>query len=69
MATLRQLRIELGWSVSKLAEEAGIARQSVSSAERGALIQADTAKQIAETLSRAYGREIKVFDIQGLNVR
>ncbi len=69
MATLRQYRLDLGWTVSKLAEEAQITRQSVSAAERGALIQADTAKAIADALSRAYGREIKSWEIEGLNIR
>lgn len=68
MATLRQLRIELGWNIVKLAQEAGVTRQSVSAAEKGALIQADTAKAIADALSRAYGRTIRVFDIEGLNI-
>ena len=69
MATLRQLRLDLGWNVSKLAEEARIARQSVAAAERGGLIQADTAKALSEALGRAYGREIKPWDIEGLNIR
>jgi len=68
MSTLRELRIELGWSVSRLADEAGVARQTVSSAERGSSIQAESAKRIAEALSKAYGREIRVLDIQGLNI-
>jgi len=69
MPTLRQLRLDLGWNVSKLADAAGIARQSVSAAERGGLIQADTAKALAEALGKAYGREIKPWDIEGLNIR
>ena len=69
MATLRQYRLDLGWTISKLAEEAGITRQSVSTAERGGMIQADTAKAIADALSRAYGREIKSWEIEGLNIR
>ncbi len=31
-------------------------------------IQADTAKKIADALSKGYGRQIKVMDIQGLNI-
>ncbi len=69
MTTLRQYRLDLGWSVSKLASEAGVARQSIASAERGGLIQADTAKAIADALSRACGREIKSWEIEGLNIR
>lgn len=69
MATLRQYRLDLGWNISKLADEAGVTRQSVAAAERGALIQADTAKAIADALSRAFGREIKSWEIEGLNIR
>ncbi len=66
--TLRELRIELGWSINKLAQEAGITRQSAANAEDGNPIKAETAKAIADTLSKAYGKEIKVLDIQGLNI-
>ena len=66
--TLRQLRIDLGWTTAKLAAEAGISRQAATAAERGSAIQADTAKSIADALSAAYGREIKAWDIQGLNI-
>ncbi len=69
MPTLRQYRLDLGWNITKLAEEAGVTRQSIASAERGALIQADTAKAIADALSRALGREIKSWEIEGLNIR
>jgi transcriptional regulator with XRE-family HTH domain len=69
MMTLRQFRLELGWNVSKLADAAGVTRQSVSAAERGGVIQAETAKAIADALSRAYQREIKPWEIEGLNIR
>lgn len=65
---LREYRIELGWSINKLAQEAKITRQSAANAEDGQPIKAETAKAIADTLSKAYGREIKIMDIQGLNV-
>ena len=65
---LREYRIELGWSINRLAEEAKITRQSAANAENGQPIKAETAKAIADTLSKAYGREIRVMDIQGLNV-
>lgn len=65
---LREYRIELGWSINKLGEEAKITRQSAANAENGQPIKAETAKAIADTLSKAYGREIRVMDIQGLNV-
>jgi DNA-binding XRE family transcriptional regulator len=65
---LREYRIELGWSINKLAQEAKITRQSAANAEDGQPIKAETAKAIADTLSKAYGREIRVMDIQGLNI-
>jgi transcriptional regulator with XRE-family HTH domain len=68
MATLRELRINLGWTIQKLAEEAGITRQTVSSAEKGTPALADTAKAIADALSRGYGREIKPLEIDGLHI-
>ena len=67
--TLREYRVNLGWSHNQLAKAAGIARQSVVSAEEGELITAATAKAIADALSDAYGRPIRVTDIQGLNIR
>jgi transcriptional regulator with XRE-family HTH domain len=68
MPTLRELRINLGWTVQKLAEEAGITRQAVSNAEKGTPMRADTAKAIADALSRGYGRDIKPLDIDGLRI-
>jgi transcriptional regulator with XRE-family HTH domain len=65
---LREYRIRLGWSVNKLAQEAGIARQAAANAEAGQPIRAETAKAIADALSREYGKEIDVFDIKGLNI-
>lgn len=51
-----------------LAKHAGIARQSVVSAERGDPIRPETAKAIADALSTVYKREIKPLDIDGLNI-
>ncbi len=68
MATLRELRINVGWSAKQLAEHAGITRQSAGAAERGEPIRPETAKAIADALSKAYGREIKPLDIEGLNI-
>jgi transcriptional regulator with XRE-family HTH domain len=68
METLRELRINLGWTIQKLAEEARITRQTVSSAEKGTPVLADTAKALADALGRGYGREIKPLDIHGLHI-
>ena len=64
--TLKDYRVQLGWNVSTLAKHAGISRQAVNNAERGAAIQAETAKAIADALSKGYGREISVLNIRGL---
>lgn len=66
--TLRQYRLSLGWNTTKLAKEAGVTRQSVALAEKGGFIQADTAKALADTLSKALGQDIKPWTIEGLNI-
>jgi transcriptional regulator with XRE-family HTH domain len=68
MSTLRELRVNLGWSTQKLAEEAGITRQAVSNAEKGDPIRAHTAKALADASSKGYGQEIKPLDIEGLRI-
>lgn len=69
MANLYKYRIDLGWSQNRLAQEAGISHPSVvKRAENGEPIQAETAKAIADALSRGYGKEIKPSDIEGLKI-
>jgi transcriptional regulator with XRE-family HTH domain len=68
MATLKKYRIDLGWSNTRLAREAGITRPAVRQAEEGKPIQAETAKSIADALSRGTGKEIKPSEIEGLNI-
>lgn len=68
MSTLRELRINLGWNVQRLAQEADVTRHSVYSAEKGDPIRAETAKALADALGRGYGREIKPLEIKGLNI-
>jgi transcriptional regulator with XRE-family HTH domain len=68
MPTLRQMRLDLGWTITKLADEAGVKRRTVTDAEKGDPIRADTAKALADALSRGFGREIKSYEIEGLNI-
>jgi transcriptional regulator with XRE-family HTH domain len=68
MTTLRHYRINLGWSIYRLAHEAGISRPAAANAENGQPIKAETAKALADALSRAYGQAIKPTDIEGLNI-
>lgn len=68
MPTLREYRIELGWTISQMAKEADVSRQVVTNAEQGKPIQASTAKSLATALSKGYDKEIKVLEIEGLNI-
>ena len=68
MATLREYRINLGWSIYRLAHEAGISRPAAANAESGQPIKAETAKAIADALSQAYAQTIKPTDIEGLKI-
>jgi len=68
LATLRQLRVDLGWSQTALAKEAGISPAIAKRAEEQRPIQARTARALADALSKAYEREIKPSDIEGLQI-
>jgi transcriptional regulator with XRE-family HTH domain len=68
MEDLKTLRVNLGWTVVKLASEAGVTRQAVAGAEKGIAIRADVAKAIADALSKGYGRDIKPSQIPGLTI-
>ncbi len=66
--TLKQWRINLGWSPTRLAHEAGLAVGTAFSAERGEPIKPETAKAIADAFTRAYGYQVQVTDIIDLNI-
>ena len=67
--TLKELRVNLGWTISKLADESGIERHTISRAESGYSVNAATAKSLADALSRGYHRTIKPTDIEGLRIQ
>ena len=69
MATLKQLRIELGWSNPTLAKQAGVGYGSARKAEDGKPIAAHVAKAIADCLSKALERDIKPWEIEGMNIQ
>lgn len=66
--TLREYRVNLGWSQNQLAVAAGISPSIAKRAEDGKPVQPKTAKALADALSKAYGREIQPTDIAGLNI-
>jgi transcriptional regulator with XRE-family HTH domain len=66
MTNLHDYRVDLGWSINKLASEAGISRQVAANAEKGVPVTAEKAKAIADALSKAYGREIRPSEIGGI---
>jgi len=68
MATLKQLRFRSGLSLSQIARKANVATSTVSRAEQGEPIQEIKAAQIARALGELLGRNIRVEDIEGLNV-
>ena len=66
--SLKTLRINLGWTQRQLAKSAGVDPAIISRAERGETITAPKAKQIADAFTKAYGYEVRVADIKGLQV-
>lgn len=67
--TLEELRKSVPMSVQELATAAGVSNQTIRNAEEGQRISVQSARGIAQALSEALGRSIKVQDIDGLQVR
>jgi transcriptional regulator with XRE-family HTH domain len=68
MATLQELRLQARLSVSRLARLADVDRQAVVRAERGEQIRDVTAYAIVSTLAKVLQRDIKLADVDGLNI-
>ena len=67
--TLRELRESVPMSVQELATAAGVSDQTIRNVEEGQRISVQSARGIAQALSRELGRTIRVQDIDGLQVR
>ena len=67
--TLTELRESVPMGIPELARAAGVDDMTIRNAENGQRIYAKTARAIAEALSKALGRTIRVQDIDGLQVR
>jgi transcriptional regulator with XRE-family HTH domain len=68
MATIVDMRRDLGWSQNELARRARLNANTVRKAENGEPVSGQTANAIAEAFSEAFGQRIFVRDIEGLNV-
>jgi predicted transcriptional regulator len=68
MSTIRELRLRAHFSINQLARNAGVDRQTVERAEEGKPVQDVKAYQIVEALSQKLGEQIKLEDIDGLNI-
>jgi DNA-binding XRE family transcriptional regulator len=65
---MQSYRVNLGWSRRQMAREANLSTFAIKQAEEGKPIRPETAKAIADALSRALNRDIKPLDISGLNI-
>lgn len=68
MKTVRQHRIELGWSVAKLARESGLSDKTIRRIEDGEPVYDYTLSGVAQALSRAKGENITIDNLAGVNV-
>ncbi len=66
---LTELRESVPMNIPELARAAGIDAQTIRNAESGQRISVKTARAIAQALSEALGRTIRVQDIDSLQVR
>ena len=67
--TLTELRESVPMNIPELARAAGVDDMTIRNAENGQRVSAKTARAIAQALSRALDRVIRVQDIDGLQVR
>jgi transcriptional regulator with XRE-family HTH domain len=67
--TLTELRESVPMNIPELARAAGVDDMTVRNAENGQRVSAKTARALAQALSQALGRTIRVQDIDGLQVR
>ena len=67
--TLTELRESVPMNIPELAKAAGVDAQTIRNAESGQRISVKTARAIAQALSDALGRTIRVQDIDSLQVR
>lgn len=66
--TIRDYRLQLRWSVSRLAKAAGVAPRTVANIEDGGASYDYIFAAIAGALSEALGRTITIDDLEGVKI-
>jgi DNA-binding XRE family transcriptional regulator len=66
---LTELRESVPMNIPELGKAAGVDAQTIRNAENGQRISVKSARAIAQALSKALGRTIRVQDIESLEVR
>lgn len=68
MPTVKELRLKAHLSINQLARLASVDRQTVERAEDGKPVQDVKAYQIVEALSKELGEQIRLEEVEGLNI-
>lgn len=66
--TIRDYRLQLGWSINELSRRSGVAPRTIKRMEQGETVYDYIAAQVARALSEATGRQIAISDLDGLNI-
>jgi len=66
--TVKDYRLSLSWSVSELARRAKLSNKTVSRIEDGEPAYDYTVSAIARAFSEALGRNITIYDLEGVNI-
>jgi ribosome-binding protein aMBF1 (putative translation factor) len=66
--TIKEYRLQLGWSINELARRAGVAPRTVKRMEQGEAVYDYIAAQVAKALADATGQRITINDLDGLAI-
>jgi transcriptional regulator with XRE-family HTH domain len=69
LMTVRQYRVYLGWSISELARRAGTTAKTIRRIEAGLPVNDYTVGPAARAFSEALGRQITIYDLEGVSIR
>jgi transcriptional regulator with XRE-family HTH domain len=67
--TVKDYRLQLGWSVNELARRSGVAPRTIKRIEQGEAVFDYIAAQVARAIAEATGRQITINDLDGLNIQ